>query len=256
MNPPQRLHFCSSESPEARAACAALEARYPPAPLEEAEVIVAIGGDGAMLHALHRYLERPLPVYGMNRGHLGFLMNAFHLDELPARIARAEEVTISPLHMRVTDVGGHEKEGFAINEVALLRQTNQAAKLQIDVDGIERLEEIICDGVMVATPAGSTAYNLSAHGPILPLGASLVALTPISPFRPRRWRGALLRDQSRVTIKVHAPERRPVSASADFFEVRDVTQVEIRVAHERACRLLFDREEGFEERTIREQFSS
>ena len=251
-----KVHFSASESPEAQRALEELSRVHPHVPLAEADVVVALGGDGAMLSAIRRHLHHPIPVYGMNRGHLGFLMNRFYPDQLIERIERADEIIIHPLRMRAHCHGGDYHDAFAINEVALLRQTHQAAKLRVFVDEIERLGEIICDGVMVATPAGSTAYNLSAHGPILPLGSNLIALTPISPFRPRRWRGALLRDQAAVRIEVYDPLRRPVSVSADAFEVRDVERVEVSVAHELSCRLLFDREEGgLEARTMREQFT-
>ena len=213
-----RLHFYASKRPEAQDAWSVLTKRYGQYDEEDADVIVALGGDGAMLDSLRRQFEGGKPVYGMNRGTVGFLMNEFGTDDLPDRINAAERAVISPLRMIVRDVHDQEHRALAINEVSMFRQTAQTSRLQITVDGKIRMTELACDGLMVATPAGSTAYNLSAHGPILPIGANLLALTPVSAFRPRRWRGALLRHDAKVTIEVIAPDRRPVAAA----EVLDV----------------------------------
>jgi NAD+ kinase len=208
-----------------------------------------------MLEVLHDNMERGLPIYGMNCGTIGFLMNEYADDDLPARLARAQAVSLKPLEMQAETVAGDKVAALAINEVSLFRESRQAAKLAIAVDGITRMQELICDGVLVATPAGSTAYNLSAHGPIVPIGAPLLALTPISAFRPRRWRGALLPHTATVGIEVHNPEKRPVSATADFTEVRDVRRVEIREKADAALKLLFDPEHNLEERILTEQFT-
>ena len=251
-----RLAFTASERPEAQAARIRLAERWGDAPEHEADVIVALGGDGFMLEVLHRHLELSPPVYGMNFGSVGFLMNDYAEDDLPARIAAAERATLHPLCMRTVDAAGETRQALAINEVSLLRQTRQTAKLRISIDGRERLPELICDGVLVATPAGSSAYNLSAHGPIIPLNAQVLALTPISAFRPRRWRGALLPHTAEVLIEVLEPDKRAVSAVADNFEVREVR--EVRVAETRDVRLvmLFDAGRSLEERGLAEQFSA
>jgi len=244
----------ASEIDEARDALARLSARYGTAGPEDADIIVALGGDGFMLETLHKYLHRGVPIYGMNRGTVGFLMNAYSEDDLPARLARAERVILHPLSMVAHGAGGGTTAALAINEVSLLRQSRQAAKLRIRVDGVVRMEELICDGILLSTPAGSTAYNLSAHGPIVPMGSPLLPLTPISAFRPRRWRGALLPNSARVTIEVLEPGKRPVSATADSNEVRDVTRVEVREDPSISLHLLFDSEHDLEERIIKEQF--
>jgi len=249
-----RIAFAAAEIPSAKEAMERLAARYDHVPPEEAEVIVALGGDGFMLVTLHSTIDRPVSVYGMNRGSVGFLMNEYGEDDLMERLANAAEATVHPLRMRATTIGGETVEGLAINEVSLLRETRQTAKLQLKIDGVVRLPELVCDGVLVATPAGSTAYNLSAHGPIIPIGAELLAVTPISAFRPRRWRGALLPDHVKVDIEVLEAAKRPVSAVADYTEVRDVATVEIRQEREAALRLLFDPEHNLEERIIKEQF--
>ena len=219
-------------------------------------VIVALGGDGQMLETLHANLRGRTPVFGMNRGSVGFLMNDFDEDGLPERIASAERTVIHPLQMDAWTESGEVHTGLAINEVSLLRQTRQTAKLRITVDGRVRLEELSCDGCMVATPAGSTAYNLSAHGPIIPLDARILALTPISAFRPRRWRGALLSHQAKVAFDVLEPDKRPVSATADNFEVRRVARVEVRERRDVALTMLFDAGRSYEERVMAEQFSN
>ncbi len=249
-----RIAFVASDSPQAKKAYDRLVGRYGSVPIEQADVVVALGGDGLMLHCLHSYRERGLPIYGMNRGTVGFLMNAFSEADLPERLAAAAPVTLHPLRMRATTVSGEVTEALAINEVSLLRQTRQTAKVRISVDGVVRMKELVCDGVLLATPAGSTAYNLSAHGPILPVGANLLALTPISAFRPRRWRGALLPHAARVTWHILQARKRPVSATADFVEVRDVAEVEVAEDRSVAHTLLFDPEHHFEERILREQF--
>lgn len=250
------IAFVASEVESAQSARARLEARYGAAAWEDADVIVALGGDGLMLQTLHKILDQGLkvPVYGMNRGTIGFLMNEYVEDDLLGRLAAAERARIAPLRMRAWTVDGVLHEALAVNEVSLLRETRQAAKLRILVDGKERLAELICDGALVATPAGSTAYNLSAHGPILPMGAQLMALTPISAFRPRRWRGALLPSSAWVEFQVLEALKRPVSSVADFHEVRDVGRVIVAAAPDRALTLLFDAGHSLEERLIGEQF--
>ncbi|MBE7218095.1 MAG: NAD kinase [Caulobacteraceae bacterium] len=249
------LAFTASERPEAQAALARLAHRYGEVSPDEADVIVALGGDGFMLEVLHRHLDRAPPVYGMNYGSVGFLMNDEREDDLPERIASAERAVIHPLLMTATDAQGERQEALAINEVSLLRQTRQTAKLSITVDGKARLPELICDGVLLATPAGSSAYNLSAHGPVVPLNAQVLPLTPISAFRPRRWRGALLPHTACVRIEVLEAEKRPVSAVADNFEVRDVRRVDIAENREVALVMLFDAGRSLEERSLAEQFS-
>jgi NAD+ kinase len=250
-----KLAFSASRRPEAQEALRVLVKRFGSIPEDEADVIVALGGDGAMLDTLRRRFADRKPVYGMNRGTVGFLMNEYSEDDLHARIEAAEQAHLLPLEMVAQDIHGNEHRALAINEVSLLRQTSQTARLQITVDGRERMPELSCDGVMVATPAGSTAYNLSAHGPILPIGANLLALTPVSAFRPRRWRGALLRHDAKVMIKVIAPDRRPVSASADNQEVRDIASISIKEDRSLRLNLLFDPGHALDERILREQFS-
>ncbi len=249
------LAFTASERPEAQAACERLTARYGQVRESEADVIVALGGDGFMLETLHRNLARPTPIFGLNRGSVGFLMNDYDEDDLIARIASAGRTIIHPLQMDARVENGQVHSGLAINEVSLLRQTRQSAKLRISVDDKVRLEELTCDGCMVATPAGSTAYNLSAHGPIIPLDARILALTPISAFRPRRWRGALVPHQARVRFEVLEDDKRPVSATADGFEVRRVTCVDVRERRDVALTMLFDAGRSFEERVLAEQFA-
>ncbi len=254
ITPPLRLGFLASPAPEAQAALARLSARYPSVDPEEASVIVALGGDGLMLQTLHRFMGRDIPIYGMHRGSVGFLMNEYFEEGLIERIARAKLNVIHPLRMIARDLDGAALEALAINEVSLFRQTYQAARLAISVDGQVRLAELICDGVLLSTPAGSTAYNLSVGGPILPLSAPLLALTPISPFRPRRWRGALLPNTAKVCVTVLEADRRPVSAVADHREFRNVVEVNIREARSIEMRLLFDPGHALEERILAEQF--
>lgn len=250
------IAFVASEVESARRAKAALERQYGGVAPEEADVIVALGGDGFMLQTLHENLagDRDTPVYGMNRGSIGFLMNVYSDKNLRRRLEAAERTEITPLLFSAVDGAGETHKGLAINEVALRRETRQAAKLSISVDGRERLRELICDGALVSTPAGSTAYNLSAHGPILPVTADLLALTPISAFRPRRWRGALLPRDAKVRFDVLEPEKRPVSAEADFREIRDVRRVDICSDAARRLTLLFDPGHSLDERLIGEQF--
>ena len=248
------IAIVAGESDAAQAALQVLSARHDTVALEEAAVIVALGGDGFMLETLHKTLKDDAAVYGMNFGSVGFLMNEYAEDRLEARLARAERVTLRPLRMRATGVDRTVHEALAINEVSVLRETRQTAKIRIRIDGKARMDELVCDGVMVATSAGSTAYNLSAHGPIIPVGAGLVALTPISAFRPRRWRGALLPDAVTVVFEVIEADKRPVSAVADFTEVRDVAEVEIFQDREHTLTLLFDPEHNLEERIVAEQF--
>lgn len=250
-----RLAFAASDRAEAQEARHRLSTRYGAVSPQEADVVVALGGDGFMLECLHASIEHPKPIYGMNRGSVGFLMNEYVEDNLPQRIRAAERSVIHPLRMRALDVHRKAHQALAINEVSLLRQTRQTAKLRISIDGKTRMQELQCDGAMVATPAGSTAYNLSAHGPIIPLDAKVLALTPISAFRPRRWRGALLDHNAKVGFQVLEADKRPVSAVADNFEVRDV--VEVSVSEDRGVRLtmLFDAGRSLEERMLAEQFS-
>jgi len=250
-----RIAFSASQRPEAQDALERLSRRYGQFDEAAADVIVALGGDGAILDALRRRFADHKPVYGMNRGTVGFLMNDYDEADLPRRLDEAERVTVSPLRLEAVDIHGETHKRIAINEVSMLRQTAQTAQLRIVVDDRERMPSLSCDGIMVATPAGSTAYNLSAHGPILPIGSNLLALTPISPFRPRRWRGALLRHDARVHIDVIAPRRRPVSAAADNQEVRDVVSLDIAEDRTRYLTLLFDPGHALEERILREQFS-
>ena len=250
-----RIAFCASDRPEAAQACDRLSERYGQAPEAQADVIVALGGDGFMLETLHANLMRKIPVYGMNRGSVGFLMNDYDEDDLPERIAAAGRAVIHPLQMDAWTESGAVHTGLAINEVSLLRQTRQSAKLKISVDGKVRLEELACDGCMVATPAGSTAYNLSAHGPIIPLDARMLALTPISAFRPRRWRGALLSHRAKVEFEVLEADKRPVSAVADGLEIRRVVKVAVRERRDVGLTMLFDAGRSFEERVLAEQFT-
>jgi NAD+ kinase len=248
------IAFVASDAPAAQAALAELTKLYGnPAP-EKASVIVALGGDGFMLETLHRYLELGLPIYGMHRGSVGFLMNAYEPKGLRERLARAVPVRTHPLEMRARDIHGAEHTALAFNEVSLLRETRQTAKIRIEIDDVVRVEELVADGVLVATPVGSTAYNFSAHGPIIPLGAGVLALTPISAFRPRRWRGALLPHAARLRFDILEAEKRPVSAVADYTEVRDVLSVAVRENREVSLTMLFDPEHNLEERVLKEQF--
>ena len=258
MAPPQRkfqkIAFVASDVPEAVDALERLKARYGSTPAHEADAIVALGGDGLMLQTLHTYMNDRIPIYGMNRGSVGFLMNEYSENDIIERLATATVSIVHPLSMVAFDINGKAQKAIAINEVSLFRQTYQAAKLQISVDDKVRLKELICDGALVATPAGSTAYNLSAYGPILPIDSSLLTVTPISPFRPRRWRGALLPNNAHITFTILEAEKRPVSAVADHFEVRDVERVEIEQARHIDLLMMFDPGHSLDERVIAEQF--
>ncbi len=250
----KKLTFMASDTPQAAAALKDLRSRYDDAGPDNADVIVVLGGDGYMLSVLHETYKHSVPIYGMNQGTVGFLMNAFSLDDLHARISAAELAVLHPLAMAATDGSGKIHNAMAINEVSVFRETRQAAKIRISIDGNVRLDELVCDGVLVATPAGSTAYNLSAHGSIIPLDADILALTPISAFRPRRWRGALLPATARVHFDVLEPDKRPVSVVADNQEFRSVVEIEVVENQDAELKLLFDPEHNLEERILNEQF--
>jgi NAD+ kinase len=250
----EKIAFVASETQEAVEALGALSKRYGNVAPEAADVIVALGGDGLMLQTMHRHLNSRIPIYGMNRGSVGFLLNDYREDDLKERLELAEVTVIHPLRMTAHDIKAETHEALAINEVSLFRQIYQAAKLRITVDETIRLNELICDGVLVSTPAGSTAYNLSAHGPILPITAPLLALTPICPFRPRRWRGALLPNEAKVTIEVLEPDKRPVSAVADHTEFRNVVSVEVKEESKIDIFMMFDPGHTLAERILSEQF--
>lgn len=259
MEHPQRIACLADDSPKAQAAYRELAKQYDFLDIAgkrtKPDVLVALGGDGFMLQVLHKYMHRNIPVYGMNCGSVGFLLNNYSPTRLAERIAEARTAVMHPLRMYTRTVDGKERQELAINEVSLFRESRQAAKLRVTIDHVVRVQEMIADGVLVATPAGSTAYNFSAGGPILPLTAKLLALTPIAPFRPRRWRGALLNHQSSITFEVLEPQKRPVSAVADFTEVRDVVSVSVFEDRTVTLSLLFDPEHNLEERITKEQFS-
>jgi NAD+ kinase len=250
----ERINFLSSGTPEADMARARLVGRYGDVHSGEADVVVALGGDGLMLQVLHKFMGRNVPIYGMNRGSVGFLMNEFRETGLRKRLSSAQSSIIHPLLMEAETVAHEKSEARAINEVSMLRQSAQAAKLRVRIDGQVRLDELVADGVLIATPAGSTAYNLSANGPILPLDAPLMALTPISAFRPRRWRGALLPDKAEVVLEVLEADKRPVAAVADHFEIRDVLRVTVTTDHSTGVEIMHDPGHSMEERILREQF--
>ncbi|MFO0993415.1 MAG: NAD kinase [Hyphomicrobiales bacterium] len=252
--PAPRIAFIASDAPAAKRALGRLSKRYGNVEVEQASVIVALGGDGLMLQTLHRFVSTGLAIYGMNRGSVGFLMNDFEEAGLLERLAAADETVIHPLRMTAVDAAGKRYRNLAFNEVSLLRQRHQAAKLRISIDGKVRLEELICDGIILSTPAGSTAYNFSAHGPILPIDARALALTPISAFRPRRWRGAILPQRCRVEIEILEPDKRPVAAVADHIEVRQVATVSIAEDRKSSARILFDKGRNLAERVLVEQF--
>jgi NAD+ kinase len=253
-SPVKRIAFLSAGTPEAEAARVRLIHSYGNCDPASADVIVALGGDGLMLQTLHRFMDMKKPIYGMNRGSVGFLMNEYREEDLEKRISEAQASYIHPLNMIATDIRNEVAKARAINEVSILRQSYQAAKVKISIDGKERLDELVADGLLVATPAGSTAYNLSVDGPILPLDAPLMALTPISAFRPRRWRGALLPDSAHVTLDVLEPVKRPVAAVADHFEIKDVIKVEVGMDHTTSLTILHDPGHSLDERILREQF--
>jgi NAD+ kinase len=248
------VHFIASEAPDAQAALAEMRAAYKDAGEKDADVIVALGGDGFMLQALHRFLGTEKPIYGMNLGSVGFLMNEYQRDGLDARLAAAESARVHPLRMKAVTADGGIREALAFNEVSLLRETRQAAKIRIIVDDRVRISELICDGVLISTPAGSSAYNLSAHGPILPIDAALLALTPISAFRPRRWHGALLPHRAHTRFEINEHKKRPVSAVADDQEVRNVASVDVAEDRSISMTMLFDAGHSLDERILAEQF--
>ncbi len=254
MSRERKIHFVASHVGEAQGTMAELQKRYGQAELDESDVIVALGGDGFMLRTLHRFLPAGLPVYGMKIGDVGFLMNRFRSDELLQRLNEADVVELNPLCMLAVTEAGNEAKALAINEVALLRQLNQAAHIRVIINGKAKVAELVCDGVLVATAAGSTAYNLSAHGPILPLGTEALALTPISPFRPRRWRGAVLPSSARIRFEILDHYKRPVSATADAEEVRNVISVDVFEEKNVTLKLLFDPDHSLEQRILDEQF--
>lgn len=250
----KKIAFVASRGPDAQEAMQTLLERYESVEPEEADVIVALGGDGYMLEAIHRNVAFRKPIYGMNRGTVGFLLNSFDMEGLQERLESAHEEKLRPLRMRVTTDSGVQQDSYGYNEVSLLRQTRQAANIRVSVDGKVRIEKLMCDGCLVATPAGSTAYNLSAHGPILPIGSGVLALTPISAFRPRRWKGAILPEDTHITLTILDNYKRPVSAVADAHEVRNVAEVEVCIDREREVTLLFDSDHNLEERILNEQF--
>lgn len=249
-----KIHFTASESEDAQTAKETLITRYGHVPAEEADIIVALGGDGFMLETMHSVMSSSTPIYGMNKGTIGFLLNKYEENNLIERLDAGEITELHPLRMEAVDMHGQKVEALAINEVSLLRESRQTAKIQISIDGHVKVEELTCDGVLVATPAGSTAYNYSAHGPILPVNAGVLALTPISAFRPRRWRGAILPREARIELTVREAAKRPVSAVADAVEVRDVSTVTIEEKRDITIRLLFDPEHNLEKRILDEQF--
>ncbi len=249
-----KVAYVASQSKKAQEALAALSRRYAPVPVADADIIVTLGGDGFLLSVMHEYHHTGLPIYGMNRGTVGFLLNTYSEDALFERLHNAHAVVLNPLFMTATTISGHQLTALAFNEVALLRYSQQSAHIRVLINGKERLNNLICDGIMVATPAGSTAYNLSARGPIIPVGSNVLALTPVSPFRPRRWNGALLPHCANVEFEILHPEKRPVGASADSFEVRDVTRVTITEDHSQSTTILFDPDRCLEERIFSEQF--
>lgn len=250
----KRVHFVASDVPSAQQALETMQQDYGQSAIEDSDVIVALGGDGFMLRTLHEFIDKDLPVYGMKLGRVGFLMNKYEPNNLGARLNNANAAELNPLRMDTLNSDGEKSSALAINEVSLLRQTNQAAHIRIMVNDLEKVSELVCDGVLVSTPAGSTAYNLSAHGPILPLGTEALALTPISPFRPRRWKGAILPVSARIRFEVLDNQKRSVSATADYFEVRDVISVEVFEDQSKALKLLFDPDHSLEERILNEQF--
>ena len=253
---PLRISCIDSSTDRSKATRAELAARYQLAPIEQSDVIVALGGDGLILRVIHRYLHLSLPIFGMNCGTMGFLLNTYKPGELLERIRAANEVMLHPLCMKAEDINGIKQTLVAFNEVSILRRSRQTANVQISVDGIVRVPLLVADGVILATPTGSTAYNLSAHGPVIPLGANLLALTPVSPFRPRHWRGALLPHTTTVKFTNLDPHKRPLIASADFKEVQDVVSVEVREDRSKMVTLLFDPDNSLAERITAEQFAS
>lgn len=250
----EKIACIASKSPKARKGLASLAKLYPLVDVCEADCIVALGGDGFLLSAIHEHMHRGVPIYGMNRGTIGFLLNEFRTDDLMERMNKADRLSLHPLKMTATTLSGHTLSALAFNEVALHRYSQQSAHIRVCINGQERLDQLVCDGIMVATPAGSTAYNLSARGPIIPLGSNVLALTPVSPFRPRRWNGALLPHTAVVDFEIINPEKRPVGASADSFEVRDVARISVAEDVNEHATILFDPDHSLEERIFSEQF--
>ena len=250
-----RINFSIGKNKKAKIASTKLIKHYGQVELSEAEIIVAVGGDGAMLNALRESISSNLPVFGLNRGNIGFLMNNFSEFDLIKRLEKAKEIIVHPLEMLVTDVENNEYKEMAVNEVSIFRSTHQSAMISIKIDETERLSELTCDGIMVATPVGSTAYNLSAHGPIIPIDSEILALTPISPFRPRSWRGALIKNKSVIEFGINNPKLRPVSASADSREVKNVTKVKVYQRNDVNLRIMYDQSNSMEDRYLREQFA-
>lgn len=252
----KKLHFLAADTPEAQDALQGLIKTYGQSSIDDCDIIVPLGGDGFLLECLHAYHNKGKAFYGLNKGSEGFLLNLSLSERLSERIPKSHAITLHALAMTVENVHGEICEAIAFNEVSLFRETRQAAKLKVDVDGITRIEQLVADGIMVSTPAGSTAYNFSAHGPIIPLNANILALTPISPFRPRRWSGALLPETAKVKITVQENKKRPVGATADFTEIRDVISVTIEQKKSVTATLLFDPDHALEERITREQFTA
>jgi NAD+ kinase len=250
-----RINFSIGKNKKAKLASTKLIRHYGQVELSEAEIIVAVGGDGAMLNALRESISSNLPVFGLNRGNIGFLMNNFSEFDLIKRLEEAKEIIVHPLEMLVSDVENNEYKEMAVNEVSIFRSTHQSAMISIKIDETERLSELTCDGIMVATPVGSTAYNLSAHGPIIPIDSEILALTPISPFRPRSWRGALIKNKSIIEFGINNPKLRPVSASADSREVKNVTKVKVYQRNDVNLRIMYDQSNSMEDRYLREQFA-
>ena len=250
-----KISFVASDAPDAEEALKSLENKYGNSPTDDSDVVVALGGDGFMLQTLHKFMNSGTPIYGMNKGTIGFLMNEFRIDDLEDRLSNSIRNTIRPLHMEVLDADGKTHHANAINEVSLFRQSYQAASLSVTIDGKKRLDGLICDGILLATPAGSTAYNLSAHGPILPLEAPLLALTPVSPFRPRRWRGALLPNSAEAVIDINEPGKRPVNAVADNTEIKSAVRVTARLEPNKMVDIMFDPDHSWDDRILAEQFN-
>ena len=250
------IAIVSDGHPSAQKAGKKLQALYEHVPPEDADIIIALGGDGFMLSTVHKYMEKGNPIFGMNLGTVGFLMNEYNEQNLLNRLSKCEPIELHPLGTKAKTIDGAEHTALAINEVSLLRESRLASKIKIIIDDVKRMEELICDGVLISTSAGSTAYNLSAYGPIIPLGTGLLALTPISPFRPRRWRGALLPETTIIKFEVIDPKIRPVSVAADFTEIRNVVSVEVKQEANIFPRILFDPEHKLEERILKEQFVS
>ncbi|WP_154222195.1 NAD kinase [Marinicella rhabdoformis] len=249
-----KLAFLASKSVKAQRALKSLVKRYGNHELNQADVVVPLGGDGFMLHSLHQLMEKSTPVFGLSRGTVGFLMNAYREDDLIERISKAKDTVLHPLEMKAFQVNGQIKESLAINEVSLLRQTKQSAHIKVKINEDTKIERLVGDGIMVATPAGSTAYNLSAHGPVIPMGSEILAVTPISPFRPRRWRGAIIPSHAVVSFEILSHRKRPVSATSDNFEVRHVCRVDIRARKDIGIHVLYDPQHNLEDRILNEQF--